>query len=110
MKTRIHFNVHEKCIKILDMIHELNNRKESVRNDLYQFDNSPDPYHPVKLFNTREKLVTRQAYLRVIETRLIQYYDSTLMKVIPDTIKRSLPESCNMVQVAERFTLTNISL
>lgn len=110
MKTRHLFEAHEKCIKILDMIHEMKTRMDASRSDLYNYDNSPDPYHMVKLFTTREKLVEKQAWQRTVMTRLVQYYDSTMMNIVPDVIMRSLPESANMVQVAERYTLTNFSL
>lgn len=91
VKTRPLFAAHEKCIKILEMIHETACRYASASSDLYAFDNSPDPFHPVKLMNTREKLVARVAHLRVLQTRLIQYYDNTMVKLIPDVLQRTMP-------------------
>jgi hypothetical protein len=96
MKTRIHFAAHEKCIAILEMIHEVTLRAEQVRSNLYHYDNSPNPYHPVKLMNTREQLVTKQAHLRVLKTRLVSYYDKTLMKMMPDVLDRELKSIFNL--------------
>ena len=91
VKTRPLFCAHEKCIKILDMIHEVACRYAEINSNLYAYDNSPDPFHPVKLMNTREKLVERQAHLRVLHFRLVQYYDNTMMQIIPYVLERTMP-------------------
>jgi len=81
MKTGLHFRTLEKLTKIMDMIHTVAVRIESDRSDLYTYDNSPNIFHPIKLFNTREKLVRRQANNRNVHTRLVTYYYNTLNKI-----------------------------
>lgn len=91
VKTRPLFAAHEKCIKILETIHETACRYSVATTMLYTYDNSQDPFHPVKLFNTREKLVERRAHWRTVHVRLVQYYVATLGQLIPGVEQSIMP-------------------
>ncbi len=104
MKSRHVFSTLEKVDKIQQMIHEVDCRISSLKTDLYTYDNSPNPFHPVKLFNTREKLVAKLCWNNVLKARLQQYFDNTMMPLCIDVMQRNLPVT-NMVQMAEVHAL-----
>ena len=104
MKAKQIFLALEKEDKIQSMIVQVNNRIAGLKSDLYTYDNSPDPFHPVKLFNTREKLSEKLVWNNVLKARLQQYFDETVMPLCIDVMQRSLP-TINMVQVAEVYYL-----
>jgi len=105
MRSRQVFATLEKADKIQNMIHETHCRISELQSQLYTYDNSPNPYHPVKLFNTREKLVEKLLWSKVVKARLQQYFDSTMMPVCIDVMQRSLPVA-NVVQMAEMHALS----
>lgn len=105
MRSRQIFAALEKADKIQGMIHEVHGRIADLRSHLYAYDNSPDPFHPVKLFNTREQLVEKLVWNNVLKARLQQYFDSSIMPLCIDVMQRSLPAS-NVVQIAEMHALS----
>lgn len=105
MKSRQVFEVLEKAEKIQAMIHQKACCIADAKSDLYHYDNSPDPFHPVKLFNTREKLAMRLAWHNVVKARLQHYFDATVMPLCIDIMQRNLPVT-NQVQLAESYYLS----
>ena len=87
----------EKAIKIVEMIKEARSRRWSKEGKLIIYDNTSDPFHPVRLMNKREDIESDINRYTNIENRLIQYYDNTMMKLIPDVISRSCPSTINPI-------------
>lgn len=78
MKTTLRLRQLDKAIKIVDMLQRCYKYAEQSRSDLYHYDNSPNPYHPIKLFNTREKLSNQRIHWLTVAQRLEQYYTNTV--------------------------------
>lgn len=74
---------HNKCLAILEMIQKVNNRIEEQRNRLYHYDNTKNPYAPIRLMNTRESIVDRMESNKAIAARLERYYERTFVQLLP---------------------------
>lgn len=81
MRTTLRFKQLDKAIKIVDMLQEAYKRAEQSRSDLYHYDNSPNPYHPIKLYNTREQISERRIHWLTIAQRLEAYYTNTIQNL-----------------------------
>ena len=80
-----------KAIRIVEMIKETRSRRWCAEGRLAIYDNTTDHYHPVRLMNTRDDIKELINHYSAVEDRLIQYYDNTLMKLIPGVLSRPCP-------------------
>ena len=72
----------EKSQGILELIEKVNERLESSRHWISLFINDPDPFHPIKLFNSLDDLYKKENDLNRVKLRLVKYYSNTLTEII----------------------------
>lgn len=78
-----------KAGSIVELIKEARSRKWRAEGRISIYDNTRDHDHPVRLMNTMDEIKELITHYSAVEDRLIQYYDNTLMKLIPDVLSRS---------------------
>ena len=87
MLTQKHTQIHEKCIKILDLMDRAGNNVIEARWRLNQYD-SGGVLSNINLFTSRHKLVEDLKFKMAVHFRLIGYYASTMTKLIMPAAKR----------------------
>ena len=91
MYTNSFIRLHSKCLAILDLIQQVNNRLEANRSDLHHFDNS-GPFSNIRLFTTRREITDRVSRNKVIRERLVNWYADTMTALTFETMKRTINE------------------
>lgn len=80
MYTSHKIHTHNKCLCILEMIKEVNNRIERNRADLKLYDNSRWD-SPIQIMNRRQDFFDRMQRYAKIKNRLVSYYENTIAQL-----------------------------
>lgn len=84
MYTSNKIKAHNKCLCILEMIQEANNRIGTASANLFTYDQSKwDSFFC--LMHSREKLQKDYDKYQAIKSRLVKYYYATLQQVVGTT-------------------------
>jgi hypothetical protein len=72
--------LHEKCLKILDLIATMEIRIQRSREFLDQYDRA-GPMSIIRSYNTRENLKYIVGWNKAVHNRLVNYYNTTLSQI-----------------------------
>ena len=88
MLTTKLFGLHTKCASILSMIETCNERINTQRSKLRQFDNEVDVFHVIRLTNIRCDIIRTLDHYKELKDRLVRYYANNHMLLNEDAFKK----------------------
>jgi hypothetical protein len=89
MYTSKSLKLTSKLTKILELIHEVNNRSEFQRSELHRYDHA-DSSSLLKWFYNREHYLGRIEKLKAVKSRLMRYYENTLHSLIVEGFRHGI--------------------
>ena len=85
-------SLHQKCDKILCLIHTVNERIEAQRIRLNQFDNEKNLFHIIRLTYLRPEIIHSLNHNKKVKARLVVMYAKTHSILSEDAIKKCYRE------------------
>lgn len=89
MYTSKSLKLASKLTKILELIHEVNNRLEFQRSELHRYDHA-DSSSLLKWFYTREHFTKKIETYKAVKSRLMKYYENTLHALIVEGFRHGI--------------------
>ena len=89
MYTSKSLKLASKLNKILELIHEVNNRAEYQRSELHRYDHA-DSSSLLRWFYTRDYYLGRIEKLKDVKARLMRYYENTLHALIVEGFRHGI--------------------
>lgn len=72
---------HERCICILEMIKDANQRLRNAGEALYTYQNCKDEFAPIRLMRNENELKGNILHWRMVKERVESYYKNNLNKL-----------------------------